>query len=101
MAMKLLGVIMKRLWENNSRVDMGTLHSEQLCIQRQDVSPDVKKAYSEDKEFFVSYTNALNVEAICSHFGLEDINNTPKKCAPVEADQQYQWALGEFKDLVR
>ena len=100
MAMKLLGVIMKRLWNKTSGGDLGTMRNEQLRTHRNDVGPDVKKSYSEDKEFFLSFTNAHIIEAICTHFQLDDINGTPRQ-APTDPDLLYQWALVEFRNIVK
>ena len=102
MAMKLLSVIMKRLWDQGSGSDLGTMRSEQLRIQRNDVGPDTKKAYNENKEFFISYTNSITIEAICDHFGLTDINDTrPQKKSCPDPDKMYEWAHEEFRTLVK
>ena len=102
MAMKLLAVIMKRLWTSSSGASLGTLRNLQLRTQRHDVNANVKKAYNEDKEFFLNFTNANIIEAICSHFGLADINSTPTcHVAPSDRDKWYEWALQEFRALIK
>ena len=71
MAMKLLSIIMTRLWDQGSNSVLGKMRSEQLCIQRNDVGPDAKNTFNENKELCISYTNSIAI-GLCNHFGLTD-----------------------------
>ena len=99
-AMKILSVIIKRLWNKGSRPDLGTMRNEQICIEHKDVNPDIKKAYN--KDFLLAYTDGYIIAAICHYFGMEDINSSPTRHAlPADVDSQFKWAQEHFRDMVR
>lgn len=102
MAMKLLGVAYKQLYNKDSGINLGTMKSAQTRIQRNSVDADVKNAYNADKDFFISFVDAYIVEAVCHHFDLLDTQSTPPvKVAPLEEDQQYDWAVHHFTEMVK
>ena len=99
MAMKLLGVVYKTLFDKESS-ETGTMKAEATQIKRKEVKDSVKDAYSADKDFFLSFTNAYIIEAVCQYFGLEDHLSTPKVlAAPTEGREG--WSIEHFKNVVR
>ena len=78
------------------------MRNEQIRIGRKDVNPDIKKAYNEDKDFFLAHTDGYIIVAICHYFGMEDINSSPTRHAlPADVDSQFKSAKEHFRDMVR
>jgi hypothetical protein len=101
LAMKLLAVIFKRLYNKDSKLEPGTMTYEQLSIQRKDVGPDVKKSYNEDKDFTVNYVNAHVIELIQHYFDIDDKDGLPRsKVIPEDPSKQYEWACDEFRAMI-
>lgn len=44
---------------------------------RNNVDPDVRKAYDPDKDFGISFVDANIIEMICYYFGMETNLSTP------------------------
>ena len=101
MAMKLLSVAFKRLFSANSVREMGTMKAMQTRIQRSTVNPNVSEAYSADKDFFISVTDAYIVEAVLQYFEMEDTLSRPAKLTPPDAKEDFvDWANFHFSKIV-
>ena len=99
LAMKFLSVCFKCLFNKDS-TETGTMKAEATRIQRKKIKEKVKDAYSVDKEFFISFTDAYIVEAVCQYFGLEDHLSVPHVySAPYNAEERITWAKLHFKKL--
>ena len=99
LSMKFLGVCYKRLFKEGSLSELGTMKAEQTRIARTSVKKEVTKAYTPDKEFFVSYVDCYIVEALCEHFHLDD----PKQdipSAPEDLQRRKEWAMAEIRKMV-
>ena len=93
-------LIFGMLWKERSLTEVGTLRNtaERLC--RKEVNKDVGKAYDADRCFMHCITTAHILEALLQFFGMEHINDRPKKNIPPNENRQ-QWTqevLQEFVD---
>lgn len=101
MAIKLLSVVFKRLYNANSVREMGTMKAMQTRLQRTTVNPDVSLAYNADKDFFISLTDAHIVEAVLHYFEMEDtLSSPPIVTAPEESAERLEWASKHFRQIV-
>jgi hypothetical protein len=101
-AMKVLSVAFKRLYDAKSCREIGTMKAEQLRIQRTTVSADVSNAYAADKDFFMSFVNSYIIEAILEYFNMEDTLSTPPmKTVPENSDDRLHWTQQHFKAIVQ
>ena len=74
-------------------------------IMRNNVDPDVRKAYDPDKDFAISFVDAYIIEMIGHYFGMETNLSTPTQNIPdnieeMDNDKKMQWALEKFGDIV-
>jgi len=101
MAINLLSIVFKRLFNANSVHEMGTMKAMQTRLQRTTVNPNVSEAYAADKDFFVSLTDAHIIEAVLHYFEMEDTMSSPTKVtAPEDTAEQLEWAQKHFRQIV-
>ncbi|XP_070547037.1 uncharacterized protein [Ptychodera flava] len=85
MLMNFQAMMIKHLYNEDSRIDIGTLSCEKTRLGRTQVNEDVKLAYDANKDFILSFTDAYIVEALMHYFGMSDLNSTPCiNCPPAE-----------------
>jgi len=102
MAMKLLSVSFKRLFDAKSSREIGTMKAEQVRIQRTTVSADVSNTYTADKEFFISFVNAYIVEAILQYFDMDDTLSSPRvKTLPDSPNERLTWTREHFRRIIK
>ena len=58
------------------------MRCEQLMLQRKSVDENVKKAFSADKNFFLSFTDVYIGECLLEFFGMDDGNSPITKNHP-------------------
>jgi hypothetical protein len=103
--MKFLMVFCKCLYSEKSGDEVGTMKSAIDRIMRNNVDPDVRKAYDPDKDFVISFVDAYIIEMICHYFGMETNLSTPTQNIPdnieeMDNDKKMQWVLEKFGDIV-
>jgi hypothetical protein len=98
MAMKLLSVAFKRLFSASRVRERGTMKAMQSRIQRSTVNPNVSEAYSADKDFFISLTDAHIVEAVLHCFEMEDTLSSPAKLTLPESKEDILGLLSVYKN---
>ena len=102
--MKFLMVFFKCLYSEKSGDEVGTMKSAIDRIMRNNVDPDVRKAYDPHKDFVISFVDAYIIEMICHYFGMETNLSTPTQNIPdnieeMDNDKKMQWALEKFGDI--
>ena len=102
LAMKMLNVTFKRLYNTNSGRQTGTMKAEQVRIQRNTVNPDVNAHYTADRDFFLSFTDSYIVASILHYFEMDDVLSSPRLlCAGKETSEQFLWAKSHFTKLMQ
>ena len=99
LAMKFLSVCFKVLF-NTESTEVGSMKGEATRIHRRQIKEKVRDAYNEDKDYFLSFTNAYIVEAVCDYFGMDDHLSSPTT-AEVPEDEKYEWAKSHFGRIVK
>jgi hypothetical protein len=101
MAMKLLAVCFKQLWSTETS-GISTLYAQKIRLQRSEVKLQVKDAYNDCKDFFVSYADMHILEAVLSYFNMTDVLSVPvEKCLPADTVMYKDWAMENFRALVK
>ena len=98
-------VVFRRLYNEHSDLDVGTMKAEINRISRNGVTPEVTKAYNADRDFFLSFYKAYVVEGLMEHLDLESLNSAPEDFPPPGSDSNVadQWVekhIGSFVDKV-
>ncbi len=68
-------MIFDPLWNKTGLTEVGMLRGECERISRNEVDPDVMKAYDADKRYVINYMHANMVEASMEFFGMETRND--------------------------
>ena len=101
MFMNLLALAFKQLYKEDSVNDIGTMKCEQIRISRTNVDPDVRKAYDNDRDFFISFVDSYITEAVLHFFGMEDIYSAPTRHVPPDIGGDVcAWMYTSFKQLI-
>lgn len=104
MNMNFLSVIFKELYNEGSGSNLGTLKSLQDRIARTNVKAEVKTAYNQDRDFFISVTDAYIVECLLTHFGMTDVLSMPTKHVPPTFDTEHEklkWFYQVIGDMIK
>lgn len=96
-------IIFGTLWNKNGAVEMGTLKCEKERVIRNNVDPDVMKAYESDKDFVNSFTSSYIIEALMDYFGLTQRNDAPTQNIPPTFSnemEQKEWVYDKIGEVV-
>ena len=91
------------LWNNNGIAELGTLKCEVERTLRKSFDINVMKAYDADRDFVISYTKALIVEAAMDYFGLTERNDVPSSNVPPvfnDKENQKEWVYHHIGELI-
>lgn len=103
MNMNFLNVIFKELYDSESGTDIGTLKSLKDRIARTNVKAEVKAAYNQDRDFFISVVDVYITESLLTHFGMDDVLASPTKNVPpkfTSSEEKRQWFFETINNVL-
>ncbi|WAR28244.1 hypothetical protein MAR_013948 [Mya arenaria] len=91
--------IFDRLWNENGKIEVGTMRRECERIFRKNIDPNVSNSYEDDKRFVVGFVEAYVVEAAMEFFNLENLDSSLDVSIESSEDKQ-EWGKERLMQFV-
>lgn len=93
-------IIFGKLYDKESDLEIGTMRCEAQRIHRNEIDPEVMKAYDADREFTISFYKSYVIEALMEYLGMENLNDIPADIPTPDSRNVQEWISEKIGDFV-